>query len=86
MEPAVVPFIVSPEMSSTPPELTTRRADPPLALSKKKVCPPSWVMIVALPAVLVSAKARQQLLMMVALPAVLEPRKSSEALLVIVAL
>ena len=58
-------------MSTWPPASAIIRAAPPEVSLKNAVTPPAAVVIVALPAVLLSLKARRSLLVMVALPAVL---------------
>jgi hypothetical protein len=58
-------------MSTAPPLLVTSRAKPPVLLSRKKVAPPLFVMMVALSAVLALVNLRRKLLVMVELPAVL---------------
>jgi len=73
IEPAVVPPVVSPEMSSWPVPFKMNRAVPPLALSAIKLPPPLLVVMVALPAVLVSRKFRFPVLVMLAPPAVPVP-------------
>src|SRR6516162_8511297 len=81
-----MPPDVRPEMSTTPPLLVTSRAKPPVLLSWKKVASPLFVMMVALPAVLVSVNLRRKLLVMVALPAVLVAVNLRRQLLVMVEL
>jgi len=77
-----------PEKSTVLPVLVMNRALPPLLLLVNCVSAPVLVVIVALPAVLVSEneiRRRKPLLMMVELPAELEPRKDMPPLLVIAA-
>ena len=77
-----------PEKLTIPPALVMKRAVPPSLLPLNSVCAPPFVVIVALPAVLVSEneiRRRKPLLMMVELPAELEPRKDMPPLLVIAA-
>ena len=49
IEPAVVPAVVSCEMSNEPPVLVMKRAVPPLELSKNATTPPSLVVIALRP-------------------------------------
>ena len=77
-----------PEKSTVPPALVMKRALPPSLLLVNCVCAPPLVVMVALPAVLVSEnemRLPEPLLMMVELPAELEPRKDMPPLLVIAA-
>jgi hypothetical protein len=71
IDPAVVPPVVRPEMSSPPEALKMKRAVPPLALSLMVVVPTPVLVMVALPAVLELKKPRVSLLLILALPAVL---------------
>jgi putative ABC transport system substrate-binding protein len=68
IEPAVVPPLVSCEMSKLPPALVMKRAFPPLAVSWNWTTPPAFVVIVALAAVLLFRKK--------SLPAVYPQRES----------
>src|SRR5262245_50948700 len=92
IEPAVILPLLSgpevPEKSTVPPALVMKRALPPLPLLVNCVSAPPLVVMVALPAVLVSEnemRLPEPLLMMVELPAELEPRKDMLPLLVIAA-
>jgi hypothetical protein len=78
-----------PEKSTVPPALVMKRALPPSLLLVNCVSAPPLVVMVALPAVLVSENETRvgppPLLMMVEFPAELEPRKDMPPLLVIAA-
>jgi hypothetical protein len=76
IEPAVMPAVVRPEMSTTPPALAMRRAKPPLPWPLKNVVPPASLMNVALTMAGASQALSQNvappfLLVTVAVPAVL---------------
>ncbi|MBV9630169.1 MAG: hypothetical protein JO230_18900 [Xanthobacteraceae bacterium] len=94
IDPAVVPPPLRAEMSKLPPALVMKRAFPPEELSWNVVTAPLFVVIVALPAVLVlknstelkKPKLLAKIVVMVALPAVLEPAKRTVPLLKIMAL
>src|SRR5262249_46510771 len=93
IEPAVILPLLNgpdvPEKSTVPPALVMKRALPPLLLLVNCVSAPPLVVMVALPAVLVSEnemRLPEPLLMMVELPADLEPGKDMLPLLGIAAL
>lgn len=71
----MVPELVRPEISTAPPALVMNRALPPLLVSRNCRTLPALLVMVALPAVLVSEKAMVPMLLMVALPAVLVLKK-----------
>ena len=86
IEPAVVPPLVSAEMSTAPPALVMNRASPPVLLPWKLVVPVPVVVIVALPAVLAPPNTKLKRLVMVALAAVLASPNPALPLFVITAL
>src|SRR5207302_10935751 len=75
IEPKLVPADANPEMSTWPPAFAIIRAAPPEVVLTNDVTPPSAVVILALPALLLSLKDRVKLLVMMALSAVLLERK-----------
>ena len=78
MEPEVIPSVVKPDISITPPEFTIKRPKAPLLAPVKLILLPALVAIVAVPALLnpenVMASPAVKLVM-IASPAVLKPVK-----------